>query len=183
MGLRGMKLEAAAEAIGISVDDLKSALKEGKTIAEVAEANGVDRQTVIDALVAAGNEQLDELRATLPERMAELVDRTLPERGEGHGRRGRLGHFDGEVAAQALGLTPDELREQLRSGKSLAEIATDQGVDRQTLIDTLVASATQKVNEAVENGKITQERADEIIANLPERIAKLIDRTPRHRGN
>ena len=33
----------------------------------------------VDALVAAGNEQLDELRTTLPDRMAELVDRMMSE--------------------------------------------------------------------------------------------------------
>jgi hypothetical protein len=43
-----------------------------------------------------------------------------------------------------------------------------------------------KVNQAVENGQITQERADEILANAPDRIDQLIDREglPRcHRGD
>lgn len=182
--IRGLKLEAAAEAIGISVDDLKAALKEGKTLAEVAEANGVDRQTLIDALVAAGNEQLDELRASLPERMAELVDRTLPEPGEGPGGHGRggMGRFDDGVAAQVLGLTTDELREQLRSGKTLAEVAADQGVERQTLVDALVASATERLAQAVTDGKVDQERADELTARLPEMIDRLVDGELRHRG-
>jgi uncharacterized protein YidB (DUF937 family) len=183
-GVRGLKLEAAAEAIGISVDDLKAALKEGKTLAQVAEANGVDRQTLIDALVAAGNEQLDELRASLPERMAELVDRTLPEPGEGPGGHGRggPGRFDDGVAAQVLGLTTDELREQLKDGKTLAEVATAQGVERQTLVDALVASATERLAQAVTDGTITQERADEMTARLPEMIDKVVDGQLRHRG-
>ena len=180
--IRGLKLEAAAEVIGISVEDLRTALQEGQTLAQVAEANGVDRQTLIDALVAAGNEQLDELRTTLPDRMAELVDRTLPERGEGHGGRGGMGRFVDGVAAQVLGLTTDELREQLRSGKTLAEVATDQGVDRQTLVDALVASATERLAQAVTDGKITQEQADERAADLPEMIEKLVDGELRHGG-
>ncbi len=179
--MRGLKLEAAAEAIGISVDDLKAALKEGQTLAQVAEANGVDRQALIDALVAAGNEQLDELRTSLPDRMAELVDRTLPERGEGHGGGGRMGRFDDGAAAEVLGLTADELREQLRSGKTLAEVATDQGVERQTLVDALVASANERLAQAVTDGKITQEQADERAADLPEMIEKLVDGELRHR--
>jgi hypothetical protein len=87
-GLFGMKVGAAAEAIGISEDDLKAAIEDGQTLAEIAEANGVDRQTVVDALVAAGEAQLDELRATLPERMDEVMDREIGERDEG--LRGRL---------------------------------------------------------------------------------------------
>lgn len=180
--LRGMKLEAAAEAIGISVDDLKAALKEGKTLAQVAEANGVDRQTLIDALVAAGNAQLDELRSTLPDRMAELVDRALPERGEGHERRAERRQFRMETAAEALGLTTDELKDQLRDGKTLAEIAEAQGVDRQTLIDTLVTAATERIDQAVADGKMTQERADKAKAKLPEVITKIVDGEFRHRG-
>jgi uncharacterized protein YidB (DUF937 family) len=181
-GIRGLKLEAAAEAIGISVEDLRAALDEGQTLAQVAEANGVDRQTLIDALVAAGNEQLDELRAALPDRMAELVDRPGPARGEAHDGRGGPGRFDDGVAAQVLGLTTDELREQLKDGKTLAEVATAQGVERQTLVDALVASATERLAQAVTDGTITQERADEMTARLPEMIDKAVDGELRHRG-
>lgn len=85
-GMFGLKLEAAAEVLGISEEDLKTALKDGQTLADVAEANGVDRQAVVDALVAAGEAQLDELRETLPERMDEAMDRDLPS------REGRPGH-------------------------------------------------------------------------------------------
>ena len=92
-GMAGLKLEAAAEVLGISEDDLKAAIRDGQTLAEIAEANGVERQAVVDALVAAGQEQLDELRETLPERMDEVMDRELG-RGEGrpgHRLRERLG--------------------------------------------------------------------------------------------
>ncbi|MFZ1491065.1 MAG: hypothetical protein WAS51_14100, partial [Ilumatobacteraceae bacterium] len=45
-------LSTAAETIGITEEELATALRDGQTIAEVAEANSVDPQTVIDALVA-----------------------------------------------------------------------------------------------------------------------------------
>lgn len=57
-------LEEAAAAIGIEVTDLRTALQDGQTIAEVATANGVDPQTVIDALVAAFNVKIDEAVAS-----------------------------------------------------------------------------------------------------------------------
>ena len=59
-GHRSHGLDTAAETIGISVDDLRAELEDGQTIAEVAEANGVDRQVVVDALVDASNERLDQ---------------------------------------------------------------------------------------------------------------------------
>ncbi len=53
-------LSVAAKAIGISEADLQSALDNGQTVAAVAKAHDVATQTVIDALVQDG---LDELAA------------------------------------------------------------------------------------------------------------------------
>ncbi|MBA3303985.1 MAG: hypothetical protein H0U26_08960 [Acidimicrobiia bacterium] len=69
-------LGTAAETIGVSEDDLRSALGDGQTLAEVAEANGVERQALVDALAAAADEQFSE---DLPERIERLVD---AERGD-----------------------------------------------------------------------------------------------------
>jgi hypothetical protein len=59
-GPGGCNLDDAAAAIGIDEAELRGALDGGQTIAEVAEANGVDVDTVIDALVTAKAEHLDE---------------------------------------------------------------------------------------------------------------------------
>lgn len=56
-------LEVAADAIGIDRAALIDALQDGQTIAEVAAANGVDAQAVIDALVNEHQQRLDELVA------------------------------------------------------------------------------------------------------------------------
>ena len=52
-----------ADTIGIPVEDLVAALKDGQSIAQVAEANDVERQAVVDALVAHG----------VPEQAAERI--------------------------------------------------------------------------------------------------------------
>jgi hypothetical protein len=49
--LRPFNVEAIADAIGIDESELIDQLRQGETVAEIAEANGVDTQTVIDALV------------------------------------------------------------------------------------------------------------------------------------
>ncbi|MET0902177.1 MAG: hypothetical protein ABWZ52_02960, partial [Acidimicrobiales bacterium] len=71
----GVQLSVAAEAIGITEDELRTALEGGQSIAQVAEANGVDVQTVIDAMVAAGTERLETAIDELPDRVAEAVQR------------------------------------------------------------------------------------------------------------
>jgi hypothetical protein len=51
-------LRLAAKTIGIEPKELREAIRGGQTVAEVAEANGVDPQAVVDALVTAGTERL-----------------------------------------------------------------------------------------------------------------------------
>ncbi len=56
----GPGLDAAASALGITGDQLRDRLQGGQTIAQVASANGVGVQTVIDAMVAAESSALDQ---------------------------------------------------------------------------------------------------------------------------
>jgi len=66
-GMRGEMLTAAADAIGITADELKTEIEAGKTIAEVAVENGKTAQDVIDALVATAS-------ADLTQRITDLVN-------------------------------------------------------------------------------------------------------------
>ena len=74
-GQRGEKrqemLTSAAEAIGITADELKTAIEGGQTIAQVAEANGKTVQSVIDALVAQAS-------ADLTQRITDMVNGVKP---------------------------------------------------------------------------------------------------------
>jgi len=95
---RGELLEAAAAAIGIEEDALRDALENDQTIAQVAQANDVDPQTVVDALVAdvsaridqrvadgdLTQEEADEKKAELPEHMTAVVNGEKPEGGPRH---------------------------------------------------------------------------------------------------
>ena len=74
-GARGEKrqemLTAAADAIGITADELKTAVQGGQTIAQVAEANGKSVQSVIDALVAQAT-------TDLTQRITDMVNGVKP---------------------------------------------------------------------------------------------------------
>ncbi len=82
-------LRTAAEALGMTPAELRTELEAGKSIAEIADEKGVDKQVVVDAIVADGTERLEQAIEELPTRAAEVVEREgLPERpGRGHGRR------------------------------------------------------------------------------------------------
>jgi polyhydroxyalkanoate synthesis regulator phasin len=68
-----------------------------------------------------------------------------------------------------------ELRDQLRDGSTLAEIAQAQGVDVQVVIDALVAEAKAHLDEKVAEGDLTQEEADERLAEITERITDRVN--------
>lgn len=110
-------------------------------------------------------------------------------RGSWGGRSDRSGGaalgraaFDGEVVAELLGIDVDTLREQLRSGQSVADIAEGQGVDIQVVIDALVAEASEHLDLAVENGRLTADEADERLAEMAERITERVEMIPGEAG-
>jgi uncharacterized membrane protein len=78
-----------------------------------------------------------------------------------------------DTAAETLGLTPEELFTELRAGKSPAEIAEEQGVDVEALYDAMRAARgeamQQALQQAVEDGRITQEQADQMLERLENR--------------
>lgn len=160
-------LEAAATALGMTADGLRAELEAGKTIADVAEGRGVDVDTVIAAVVAAGEDEH-------VERVTAMVN------GEWRPHRGHSPHHRGpglEAAATALDMTTGELREALSAdGATLESVAEAQGVDVQVLIDALVAEAQEHLAQAVEDGRLTQEEADEKAADLEARITELVNR-------
>ena len=69
----------------------------------------------------------------------------------------------------------DDLREQLRSGSTLAEIAAANGVEASALIDALVSQAEERINAAVDAERITAEEAAEKLAEVETRITDKIN--------
>ncbi|MBI5088356.1 MAG: hypothetical protein HZB15_05700 [Actinobacteria bacterium] len=92
------------------------------------------------------------------------------------GRHGHGGmHIGLDAAATALGLTADELRTELEGGSSITDVAAAKGIDVQTVIDAMVAEATQRIDDRVAAGDLTQEEADAKIADLTERVTDAVD--------
>ena len=75
-----------------------------------------------------------------------------------------------DTAAEALGLTPEELFAELRAGKSPAEIAEEQGVEVEALYDAMNAARgeamQQAIEQAVQDGRLSQEQADQMLERL-----------------
>jgi hypothetical protein len=160
-------LNDAAQQLGVSPEKLSDALKQAlKNRVDAAVSDGRLTQAQGDAL----KERID----------ADEVPLFGLRGGPGHG----YGHYHGlDAAATYLGLTEDALREQLESGKTLAQVAQDRGKTLAGLIDAIVADEKQELADAVADGRLTQAQADEKLANLRERVTNLVNGVrPQFRG-
>jgi hypothetical protein len=84
-----------------------------------------------------------------------------------------------QTSADTIGIPVDELKADYKAGQSISEIATAHGVDPQTVADALVAKATDTLNQAVTDGKLSQERADKAEGRVPDLATRVIDH---HKG-
>jgi len=81
------------------------------------------------------------------------------------------------AAAKALDMSPSALVTQLRSGKSIADVAKAKGVDPQTVIDAIVADVKARLADRVKAGDITQAQADAFAADLTTHVTALVNGT------
>jgi hypothetical protein len=82
------------------------------------------------------------------------------------------------TAASYLGLSQQELLRQLRSGKTLAQIAdSTSGKSTAGLVDALVKGTQEQLAEAVKAGRLTQDEANAIAHDLRARITARVNGT------
>jgi hypothetical protein len=170
-GALGDRFEAAAKALNLTPQQLKEKLSDGKTtIADVAKQQNVPINDVIDAIAAADRKAIED-----------WVNEPLPfaggpgVAGKGHAF-GRLGAFGGlDEIAKALGTTPQQLIQDLMSGKSIKDIAQANHVDVNKLIDDAVKAASDRIDQAEAAGKITADQANNAKSMLRDAITKLVN--------
>jgi transposase-like protein len=179
--------QTAAATIGVSPEELRSQIRSGKTVAQVATDHGVDPNTVVNAVVAALTQQIDQKAAAgtidanraaqakqkLPNAASRFVNETKP-------RRDRRVLADAvQAAAKEIGVSTNDLKDARKNGKSIAQVAQDHGKSVDDVVNAVVKAATADVDQAVKDGKLDSQRADQIKKNLPDRAKTLVERQPR----
>ena len=194
---RPSPLADAAKALGMTEAELKTELEAGKSIADVAKAKSIDLDEVIAKLTAAFKAHLDEevasgehtqaeADAKLAEfktRVTEMVNKAgLPMRGGKGGpggHEGKGGHgpqkFATATLATTLKLTETELQTQLKSGKTLKQIAEAQNVDIADVKATLKSDFKAHLDEEVASGEHTQAEADAKLAEFTTRLDDMVN--------
>jgi polyhydroxyalkanoate synthesis regulator phasin len=123
---------------------------------------------VLDGLVADG---------TLTDAQAQAVRDGVKEVRSDLGGRPGMKVLKGAVdaAAEAIGVDPADLKAALKDGRSVADVAADHGVDRQAVVDALVAKGNTALDAAVADGTIEAGRAGKVRDRLPDLADRLVD--------
>jgi hypothetical protein len=80
-----------------------------------------------------------------------------------------------DAAASYLGLSAQQLHDQLESGKSLADVAKDRDKDVGGLKKAIEDSVRSRLDTAVKNGRITKAQESRILGDLSSRIDRLVN--------
>jgi polyhydroxyalkanoate synthesis regulator phasin len=199
-------LDAAAEYLGMDEADVAEALREGKSLADLASDKGKSVDGLTQALREEIREDADQAvkdgaltkdqADRLVEKLSEGVDELVENGGPGLqlGFRGPefgpvpsgppgKGSLPGvflpadplESAADYLGMDRAELREALREGKSLADLAKDEGKSVDGLKQALREAIRKGADQAVKEGVLTNEQADRFVEKFGSAIDELVE--------
>ncbi len=79
--------------------------------------------------------------------------------------------------SQLSGLTRQEVVDELATGQTLAQIAQAHGTSADAVVAAMSAKAKERLDKQVENGRISQERADELLSRLQTKANELMNDT------
>ena len=150
----------------------------GITVDKLHAAETAARNQLIDQLAAQGKITPDQANKLKSATTGGLKGLRPDFRGGAAGPRGLF--FQGAsdvmgVVAGKLGLTPEALRQEMRGGKSLAQVGNDHGVSRDVLKTTIVNALNADLQKATASGKITQDMANKITSNIPTMVDRFLD--------
>lgn len=158
-------LSKVAAKLDVTVDQLKAAMKSAAS------------EAVDDALAAGKITQSQADAAKSRIESGGGSDLSRPRGGHG-ARRGAIAQKVRasviQSTADALNMTPEDLRAELKSGKSIADVA---GSNIDAVKTRITVDAQAKLDAAVADGKLTQAQADKALEALTKNLEKIANKT------
>ncbi len=196
-------ISSITEVTGMDAQSIIQEIRGGSTLADVIAENGSSVDEVVASAMAKSTErvngwveneritqeQADEILAGLEQFYTDVLNGDVEFPRPNGGPRGDRDNRDRGLGilrkiAEDTGLTAQELLPQLRDGVTPAQILTDNGVNVDTFIDDLLVNTETRLATAVENGRITQEQADERLTTIRTTLTDRLNSpvTPRGEG-
>ena len=182
----GAALAVVGAGGAVAATKLSPSEESNAVVEDAAKQLGVDPAKLTDALKQALESRIDE--AVKAGRLTEEQGDAMKQRIEGDdfplfpgpafGHRG-FGHHaalrDLDAAAAFLGVDEEMLRDRLRDGETLADVAKAEGKSVGALVTTIVTATTKRLDEAVAAGRLTKAQRVEIVSRLKERTTAIVN--------
>ena len=189
-------LGESAKYLGLAPKDLAAKLP-GTSIGKIADTTpNKGKAGLVTALSAAANEdiskaltdkkitddQAKKLRDGVAGEINTFVDRTWPTKPAAVQRPvvSNVKAFLGDMFQTARdylgGVTLQDVTTAMRSGKSLGDIANDNGKSRDGLVQVLTTTANTRIDKAVADKQLTAEQATTLKTKVAAEIATFVDR-------
>ena len=189
-------LGESAKYLGLAPKDLAAKLP-GTSIGKIADTTpNKGKAGLVTALSAAANEdiskaltdkkitddQAKKLRDGVAGEINTFVDRTWPTKPTAAQRPvvSNVKAFLGDMFQTARdylgGITLQDVTTAMRSGKSLGDIANDNGKSRDGLVQVLTTTANTRIDKAVADKQLTAEQATTLKTKVASEIATFVDR-------
>ena len=165
---RQVFVEKLAAALGVDVTTLQARVKDAeKATVDQAVANGDLAQNKADQIKT----EIDSSQSGILPGLGMLNGKGKA-KGRGLGvvqqARGLIGNVADKAIADKLGLSQGQLKQQLRSGKSLEDLARAKGLAVQDLYNAAADAVQARLDVMVKNGKLAQARENEIVQAVRE---------------
>lgn len=86
----------------------------------------------------------------------------------GYGMKGNGRNL--ELAAKALGISTEQIKTELQSGKNISDIVSGQGLTMDQFGQKMLELKKAEISQAVADGKITQEQADKMLQRMEKHL-------------
>lgn len=168
-------IQQVADATGLTTQDVYTKLSEGMTFSDILTEANVDveqfKADVLANVQANAAARLESLTTQLDTALTQVYE-DLPQWsfGDGDMFKHMAGLALGSQVVDATGLTAQEVYSKLSEGMTFSDILTEASVDIEQFKADVIAAAQERATAAVESGRITQERADALIATVTENL-------------
>jgi uncharacterized protein YidB (DUF937 family) len=179
-GRRHPGMEAAANLLGVSESDLRTALQGGQSLSQIAASKGISEDQLVSTISSAIQQANPDISADQANRVAtSIATRTPGTRDAGGaavaaadgaagsaaaGGHRHHGHHGMKMAMQAtastLGVSSDELASALKSGQSLSDVAQSKGIGQDDLVSAIATALEQS------DGNLSPDQATQIATRL-----------------
>jgi len=158
---RSSFLQHLAQRLGISQDQVQTAIK---TASKDAVADAVSAGRLTQAQADKIDQRIDNGQGGFPGAFGRGPGGPRPNGARPGARPNGAAVLN--AAAGALNMQPADLRTQLRSGKSLKDVAAAQNVDFSKVQAAITNAVKPQLDQAVQAGKLTQQQETNILNRI-----------------